>query len=101
MMLRILLLGDGGREHALAWKLSQSHNVEAIIVVPGNIGTSALSKTTNAKCEVGHDDFGPVGELAALHGIDLVVPTNEAHLIHGVSDFFRQSKDPHSCCYMG
>ncbi|KAG6090125.1 hypothetical protein E4U31_007947, partial [Claviceps sp. LM219 group G6] len=45
--IRVLLVGDGGREHALAWKLSQSARVEAIFVVPGNGGTATCPKVTN------------------------------------------------------
>ncbi|KAI0388555.1 phosphoribosylamine-glycine ligase [Xylariaceae sp. FL0594] len=94
MLLRILLLGGGGREHALAWKLAQSHNVEAIIVVPGNFGTCNLPKTINAKCEIQQNKFGPIGELAALYEINFVIPTNESHLIHGINDFFRERDIP-------
>jgi phosphoribosylamine--glycine ligase / phosphoribosylformylglycinamidine cyclo-ligase len=49
MALRILVLGSGGREHALAWKLSQSPLVEQILVCPGNGGTSQVPKTKNIK----------------------------------------------------
>ncbi|KAG6087120.1 hypothetical protein E4U31_000603, partial [Claviceps sp. LM219 group G6] len=45
--IRVLLIGNGGREHALAWKLSQSARVEAIFVVPGNGGTATCPKVTN------------------------------------------------------
>lgn len=54
--IRILLVGNGGREHALAWKLSQSNLVESIIVVPGNGGTASSPKVTN-NTSVKADDY--------------------------------------------
>lgn len=59
MSLRILLVGSGGREHALAWKLSQSSRVEHICVVPGNGGTSGSAKALRrvVQCAHSHADF--------------------------------------------
>ena len=59
----ILIVGSGGREHALAWKLSQSETVERIYVAPGNGGTAQLEKTTNVDIPAG-PDFGSLVEFA-------------------------------------
>lgn len=84
---RVLLIGNGGREHALAWKLSQSPLVEAIIAVPGNGGTATCPKTTNL-ASVSADDFPGLVALAQQEKINLVVPGPEAPLVDGVETFF-------------
>lgn len=85
--MRILLIGNGGREHALAWKLSQSPLVESIIAVPGNGGTATCPKTTN-NAAVSADDFPGLVALAQTNRIDLVVPGPEQPLVDGVETFF-------------
>jgi len=67
MALKVLVLGNGGREHALAWKLSQSDLVQRIFVAPGNGGTSQLPKTTNVQMSI--SDFKPLVELAVQHEV--------------------------------
>ncbi|AEO57440.1 hypothetical protein MYCTH_2303613 [Thermothelomyces thermophilus ATCC 42464] len=91
--LRILLIGNGGREHALAWKLAQSPLVESIIAVPGNGGTARLPKTTN-NTSVAADDYPGLVDLARKHGVNLVVPGPEAPLVDGVEGFFREAGIP-------
>ncbi|KAK0723104.1 phosphoribosylglycinamide synthetase [Lasiosphaeria miniovina] len=93
MSLRILLIGNGGREHALAWKLGQSPNVECIIVVPGNGGTAALPKATNNSA-VAADDYPALVQLALKERINLVVPGPEAPLVDGIEGFFRDARIP-------
>lgn len=85
--IRVLLIGNGGREHALAWKLSQSPLVEAIIAVPGNGGTATCPKTTNL-ASVSAEDFPGLVALAQQEKINLVVPGPEAPLVDGVESFF-------------
>ncbi|KAI0128558.1 phosphoribosylglycinamide synthetase [Xylariales sp. AK1849] len=85
--LRVLLIGNGGREHAIAWKLSQSPNVESIVAVPGNGGTATTPKTTNVT-SVPADDFPGLLELARKENINYVVPGPEAPLVAGAVDFF-------------
>ncbi|ROW15033.1 hypothetical protein VPNG_03351 [Cytospora leucostoma] len=85
--LRILLIGNGGREHALAWKLSQSPLVDSIIVVPGNGGTATLPKTSN-NTTVSAEDFPGLVALAQQEKVNLVVPGPEAPLVAGVEAFF-------------
>ena len=93
MSLRILLIGNGGREHALAWKLSQSPKVASIIAVPGNGGTAGLPKVTN-NTTVAADDYPALVELALKEGINLVVPGPEAPLVDGVEGYFRDARIP-------
>jgi hypothetical protein len=76
---RVLLIGNGGREHALAWKLSQSSRVEAIFVVPGNGGTATCPKVTNVS-SVSAEDFPGLVQFAKSKGVNLVVPGPEAPL---------------------
>ncbi|KAJ4292183.1 Bifunctional purine biosynthetic protein ADE1 [Collariella sp. IMI 366227] len=91
--LRILLIGNGGREHALAWKLAQSPLVESIVAVPGNGGTASLPKVTN-NVTVSADDFPGLVEFAKKNGINLVVPGPEAPLVDGIEGFFRDAGIP-------
>lgn len=65
--LRILILGSGGREHALAWKLAQSSLVDQILVCPGNGGTSLVPKTKNVKSP--SDDFRDLVQLAVAEEV--------------------------------
>ena len=88
--LRVLLIGNGGREHALAWKLSQSPRVESIIVVPGNGGTAACPKTKNST-EVEYTDFPGLVNFARKHNVNLVVPGPEAPLVAGIATHFKNA----------
>lgn len=88
--LRILLIGNGGREHALAWKLSQSHRVDAIYVAPGNGGTASgslrnVSNISNPKA----DDYAGLMTFAKEHDINLVVPGPEAPIVDGIEKYIR------------
>lgn len=90
--LRILLIGNGGREHALAWKLSQSPRVDSIYVVPGNGGTGhGLKKVENVDT-VRADDFPGLVAFAEKKNINLVVPGPEATLVAGIESHFRKGK---------
>ena len=83
--LRILLVGNGGREHALAWKLGHSTRVESILVVPGNGGTGGLPKVQNID-GVDPSDFGALMTLAKEQNINLIVPGPEAPLVAGIEE---------------
>ena len=90
--LRILLIGNGGREHALAWKLSQSPRVDRIYVVPGNGGTAhGLDKVENVDT-VKADDFPGLVAFAREKDINFVVPGPEATLVAGIESHFRKGK---------
>jgi phosphoribosylamine--glycine ligase/phosphoribosylformylglycinamidine cyclo-ligase len=86
--LRILLLGSGGREHALAWKLGQSSRVEAIYVFPGNGGTESSPKTRNITWIDAHNYEGLV-QFALHEGINLVAPSTEQPLVDGIGEIFQ------------
>ena len=89
----ILLVGSGGRESALAWKLAQSSLVQGIFVVPGNGGTAqGLHKVQNVS-HVDPDDFLALLAFARESGVNLVVPGPEAPLVAGMGEFFRAGKD--------
>ncbi|CAH0000189.1 unnamed protein product [Clonostachys byssicola] len=91
--LQILLIGNGGREHALAWKLSQSPRVKAIYAVPGNGGTATCPKVSNIS-SVSASDFPGLVSFAQSNGVNLVVPGPEAPLVDGVEGFFRNAGIP-------
>lgn len=82
--MNILILGSGGREHAIAWKLSQSSKVSQLFIAPGNAGT--LAHGTNL--EVDPSDFKAVKEAVLEHDIKMVVVGPEAPLVAGIADFF-------------
>ncbi len=83
--MNILLLGSGGREHAMAWKMAQSPRLTRLFVAPGNAGTAQLG--TNVAIQ--SDDFEALGRFALEEKIDMVVVGPEDPLVKGVSDFFR------------
>ena len=82
--MRILLLGSGGREHALAWKIAQSEKVSQLFIAPGNAGTSAVGENVNIKA----DDFEALKAFAADQAIDMVVVGPEDPLVKGIYDNF-------------
>ncbi|KAI4194217.1 MAG: hypothetical protein LQ350_007901 [Teloschistes chrysophthalmus] len=89
--LRILLIGNGGREHALAWKLSESPKVEKIYVVPGNGGTAdGLRKVSNVNA-VKPDDYPGLIAFASGCGVNLVIPGPEVPLVAGIEGYFRKA----------
>ena len=85
--MKILVVGGGGREHALAWKLAQSKRVDEVIVAPGNAGTAHEPRMRNA--DVAVDDIDGLLELARDESIDLTVVGPEIPLVLGVVDRFR------------
>lgn len=84
--MRILVVGKGGREHALAWKIAHSPKVEHIIVAPGNAGTASERKCSNADIDL--DDVSGMTELALKEKIDLTIIGPEAPLSQGITDIF-------------
>jgi len=81
----LIIVGAGGREHALAWKLARSPQVDAIICVPGNGGTAALEKTKNVALAL--TDFAGIANLAAEMKIDLIIIGPDNPLAEGIVDF--------------
>jgi phosphoribosylamine--glycine ligase/phosphoribosylformylglycinamidine cyclo-ligase len=92
--LRILLLGGGGREHALAYKLAQSPRVAKIFVVPGNGGTEMMGgKVENVKIPWGgKHGYLDVVTFAVTEQVDLAVPGPEQPLVDGVESLFRKGE---------
>ena len=86
--MRILLIGGGGREHALAWKLVQSPNVEKLYAAPGNPGMALLNKCECINLNV--DDLEGVADYAEEKSIDLTVVGPEAPLVAGLADVFKR-----------
>ncbi len=86
--MRILLLGSGGREHALAWKIAQSKKCEKLFIAPGNAGTSQLGTNVN----IGVNDFDALKNFTVDNHIDMVVVGPEDPLVNGIYDEFK--RDP-------
>jgi phosphoribosylamine--glycine ligase len=84
--MHILIIGSGGREHALAWKISQSTHCSQLFIAPGNPGTAQLG--TNVP--VGVNDFDALGKLCLREEIALVVVGPEDPLVQGIYDYFQQ-----------
>ena len=80
--MKVLLLGSGGREHALAWKMMQSPKLEKLYVAPGNAGTGEIAENVN----IAVNDFRAIGDFIAEKGIDLLVVGPEDPLVGGVRD---------------
>ena len=83
--MKILLLGSGGREHALAWKMLQSPKVEKLYVAPGNAGTAAIAENVN----IGVTDFKAIADFIADKRIQMVVVGPEDPLVEGVRDYLQ------------
>ena len=83
--MRILLLGSGGREHALAWKIAQSEKVEKLFIAPGNAGTADCGENVAIKA----DDFEALKAFAVDNAIDMVVVGPEDPLVKGIYDDFK------------
>ena len=84
--MRILLLGSGGREHALAWKIAQSKKCEKLFIAPGNAGTSQLGTNVN----IGVNDFDALKNFTVENHIDMVVVGPEDPLVNGIYDEFKR-----------
>lgn len=84
-MERILLLGSGGREHALAWKIAQSPTLEKLYIAPGNAGTALVGENVAMKA----DDFASIKDFVLANGITMVVVGPEDPLVKGIYDYFK------------
>ena len=87
--MNILLLGSGGREHALAWKMSQSHHCDQLFIAPGNPGTAQFGKNI----PVGVNDFEAIRTICLEEKIGMLVVGPEDPLVNGVYDFFQNHQD--------
>lgn len=84
--MKVLLLGSGGREHALAWKIAQSPKIEKLYIAPGNAGTSAVGENVDIKAT----DFPALKAFALEHKIDMIVVGPEDPLVQGIFDCFKE-----------
>ncbi len=87
--MNVLILGSGGREHAFAYKLSESKKISQLFVAPGNAGTSKIAQNV----AVNPTDFYAVKQLVTNNSIQMVVVGPEAPLVEGIHDFFLQDDD--------
>lgn len=88
--MKVLVIGSGGREHALAWKSAQDENVTEVFVCPGNAGTELEDKLTNIEIE--HDDFESIAAFCSEENINLVIIGPEQPLVMGLADFLLSKK---------
>lgn len=86
--MNILLLGSGGREHALAWKIAQSEKCKQLYIAPGNAGTSNCGENVNIKA----DDFDALKTFCVTHDINMVVVGPEDPLVKGIYDDFKNDE---------
>ena len=88
MGMKVLLVGSGAREHAIAWRLARSEKVQEIFVAPGNAGTASIG--TNLPCSA--EDIEGLADLADTHGIDLTFVGPEVPLANGIVDLFQRRR---------
>lgn len=86
--MKVLLLGSGGREHALAWKIAQSAKVEKLFIAPGNAGTQNVGENVDIKA----DDFEALKNFVVENGVDMVIVGPEDPLVKGVYDDFKNDE---------
>lgn len=87
--MNVLIIGSGGREHALAWKIKQSPKLSKLFIAPGNIGTETLGTNVN----IGVSDFQKIKTLVIKEKIELVVVGPEVPLVEGIHDFFLEDDE--------
>lgn len=86
--MKLLLLGSGGREHALAWKIAQSPKIEKLYIAPGNAGTANAGENVAIKA----DDFAAIKEFVVKNDINMVVVGPEDPLVKGIYDYFKNDE---------
>ena len=87
--MRILLLGSGGREHALAWKIAQSPKTEKLFIAPGNAGTASAGENVALKA----DDFDGIKKFVLDNNVNMVVVGPEDPLVKGIYDYFKNDAE--------
>jgi phosphoribosylamine--glycine ligase len=91
-IMNVLIIGNGGREHALAWKAAQSADVATVFVAPGNAGTALEQGVENIAIAI--NDFAALADFAATNNVGLTIVGPEAPLVDGVVDYFNERKLP-------
>ena len=84
--MKVLIIGSGGREHALAWKCAQSSQVDEVLVAPGNAGTALEDSVRNVA--VSSNDIGALIDLAQAENVGLTIVGPEGPLVAGITDRF-------------
>lgn len=95
--MRILLLGSGGREHALAWKIAQSPKTEKLFIAPGNAGTASAGENVALKA----DDFDGIKKFVLDNNVNMVVVGPEDPLVKGIYDYFKNDAELSSIPVIG
>ena len=93
----VLILGSGGREHAIAWKVSKSSMCKKLIIAPGNAGTLLLGENI----DIDISDFSKIKEIVINYGVDMLIVGPEDPLVKGVYDFFKQDPELNSITVIG
>src|SRR5574344_2070020 len=95
--MNILLLGSGGREHAMAWKIAQSSKVEKFFIAPGNPGMASLGTLV----EIPVMDFPAIAKFAQKEKVDMIVVGPEVPLVAGISDYFQSDPELKNIAIIG
>jgi len=95
--MKILILGSGGREHALAWKMAQSSNCSKLFIAPGNGGTSQCGQNVPLNIT----DFDAIAQFCLQEEVELVVVGPEEPLVKGIVDYFRENDKLHHIMIIG
>ena len=95
--MNVLVLGSGGREHALSWKIVQSSMCEKIYIAPGNSGTKSIGENIDIKVT----DFEAIKNVVLEKSIDMVVVGPEDPLVLGIYDFFQEQPELKEVCVIG
>jgi phosphoribosylamine---glycine ligase len=95
--MNFLVLGSGGREHAISWKLSQSKIVNKLFVAPGNPGTASIAENIN----IGVEEFEKLASFCLEQSVDIIVVGPEVPLVKGVKDFFKSKESTKHICIVG
>ncbi|MEM9859901.1 MAG: phosphoribosylamine--glycine ligase [Bacteroidota bacterium] len=95
--MNILVIGSGGREYTLAWKMSQSLHCERLFVAPGNAGTELIAENV----EISPNDFDALGQFVLANDVELVVVGPEDPLVNGIRDFFEADDNLKNVAFVG
>lgn len=95
--MNVLIIGSGGREHTLAWKIAQSDKLTHLYIAPGNAGTQQLGTNVN----INISDFEAIGEFVLEREISMVVVGPEAPLVDGLHDYFLDNNELHNISVIG
>ncbi len=87
--MNVLLIGSGGREHALAWKIAQSNKLSRLFIAPGNAGTAESGENV----EIDVNDFEKIAEFVIANHIDMLVVGPEDPLVNGIQNYFSENKE--------